>query len=235
MVSQNEAHKTYKCKGNFVLGISTGFPFFITAALLLIDAAVMALYSGLALLLAADIINSIPTFWRIDRDGGLGERLNHLKWITLVGLSITLFRRQKATIYLGIAALAVVAFLDDSMQLHERFEYAILPKMGFHLPRGAGEMIFVAAEGMVVIGPLLYGWVRAPKTIRRQVIPLFMLIGGIVFCAVAIDFLHLHVSENSVINHLVGIVEDGGEMVFLSLTVSYAAGLVIRTRTSTSA
>ncbi|WP_207099953.1 hypothetical protein [Paracoccus shandongensis] len=98
------------------------------------------------------------------------------------------------------------------------------------MPRGMGELIFMALEGVAVAGTLVYGWIKAARPVRRQVVPLLLLLGAAAFCAAAIDFLHTRSAPSSITAGLLGILEDGGEMVFLSLAAAYGASLALRGR-----
>ena len=215
--------------------ISAAFPHSVTMPLLVADAVLIVLHGGLGLLSMASAL-AIPDILRIDRDWSLGEMLNYAKWLALAALSALLFRRQGQAIFLGVLILSLVALLDDSLQLHERFESAEV--FGFvpvlHLPRGMGELTFMALEGLAIAGTLAYGWIKAPRLVRRQVVPLLLLLGAAAFCAAPIDFLHLQAPPRSIVAGLLGILEDGGEMVFLSLAVGYAAGLALQARAGAS-
>lgn len=204
----------------------------ITLCLVLADAALIILHGCLGLLHMESGAAGIPDFLRIDRDWSLGEMLNYAKWLVLAGLSALIFCRQRQVVFLAVMILSMVALLDDSLQLHERFGSLADRALDLdrYLPRGAGEIIFMAIEGMAVAVALVYGWTKATSSVRRQIVPLLLLLSGAAFCASAIDFLHVHAPANSITAGILGIFEDGGEMVFLSLAVGYAAGLTRQSR-----
>lgn len=204
-----------------------------TATLLVADTLLITLHAGLGLFILAGVIFTFPEILRIDRDWSLSEVFNYLKWIALIGALLALFSRQKSPIFLAISLVCVVALLDDSLQLHEGFGGPLIDALafGWNLPHGTGEMVFMAATGMLIAGPLIYSWRRASHKVREQIAPLLALFGGAIFCAGGIDFLHSQaaaVTPNSMKAGILGILEDGGEMVFLSLMVSYVFGLLAR-------
>ncbi|MDQ1900891.1 hypothetical protein RAH32_10600 [Paracoccus sp. WLY502] len=210
----------------------TGFNVPILIGFLIADAVLILLHSVLGLLFLNGLIPTFPEALRIDRDWAMGEVLTYIKWLVLAALSALLLRRQRQVIYLGFFIFSLVALLDDSLQLHERFASPLVAAIapGLALPPGAGELIFIAFEGIAVAGTLVYGWIKAPFIIRRQTVALFLLLGAAAFCASAIDFLHVYTPAYSILGGIVGIIEDGGEMVFLSLAVGYAAGLASQAR-----
>ena len=204
--------------------------------LLLADFVLILVHALLGALSVTGAIAFFPDALRIDRDWSVGEVLNYAKWLALAGISAVLFHQQKAVIFLAFASLCVIALLDDSLQLHERYGIILTDALlqGLRLPNGSGEIIFLALEGTVIAGPLVYGWIVAPSPVRRQIMSLFLLLGGAVFCGVAVDFVHAQAAGGSIKAGILGIIEDGGEMVFLSLTASHAASLLVRTRPVTA-
>ena len=208
----------------------------VMLGLLLADFVLILVHALLGALSVTGTIAVFPDALRIDRDWGVGEVLNYAKWLALAGISAMLFHQQKAMIFLAFANLCVIAFLDDSLQLHERYGIILTDAwlQGLKLPNGSGEIIFLALEGAIVAGPLVYGWTVAPSPVRRQVMSLFLLLGGAIFCGVAVDFVHAQAAGGSIKAGILGIIEDGGEMIFLSLTVSHAASLLIRARPATA-
>lgn len=199
----------------------------VMAGLLSVDAILILLHMMLGALSMAGIIAGVPDSLRIDRDWSLGETLNYGKWIALAVLALLMFWRQGHVIFLAIAILVAVALLDDSLQLHERLgprlARAIAP--GLELSQSVAEMIFMAVEGAIAGGPLILGWLKASPAVRRQVVPLLFLGAGAAFCASIVDFLHAQVASHVFVESVFGVIEDGGEMIFLSLMVSYAAAL----------
>lgn len=233
MVAQNDfarAHEPSGADPKFLR--SQMFPVPLTIWLLLADCVLILAYGLLGLLSLAGAISAIPDILRIDRDWALPETLNYAKWLALITFSALLFDRQRQAIFLAIGIMCVIALLDNSLQFHETLSMPLLSILvpGLALPLGVGEIIFMGLEGVLVLGPIVYGWVKAPPRIRRQVAPLLLLFGGAAFCAVAVDYAHTLVSGSRLLSRIFGILEDGGEMVFLSLAVSYAAGLVLRSK-----
>lgn len=152
----------------------------VMLGLLLADFVLILVHALLGALSVTGTIAVFPDALRIDRDWGVGEVLNYAKWLALAGISAMLFHQQKAMIFLAFANLCVIAFLDDSLQLHERYGIILTDAwlQGLKLPNGSGEIIFLALEGAIVAAPLVYGWTVAPSPVRRQVMSLFLLLGG---------------------------------------------------------
>lgn len=200
----------------------------VTRGLLLVDVLLILLHVGVGIATVAGMIEKSPNALRIDRDWGIGETTNYMKWLFLIGIALTLNSRRKQPVFLGIALLGLLALLDDSLQLHEYFGDVIAPLLFSDLPMGIGEIMFMTMEGIVVALAFAYGWKHSSPLARAQTLPLLLLFAGAVFCGVVIDFLHTHTPAATRLEDLMAILEDGGEMIFLSLMVGYAAALPSR-------
>lgn len=200
----------------------------VTRGLLLADVLLILLHVGVGIATVAGMIEKSPNALRIDRDWGLGETTNYMKWLFLIGIALALNSRRKQPVFLGIALLGLLALLDDSLQLHEYFGDVIAPLLFPDLPLGIGEIMFMTMEGIVVALAFAYGWKHSSPLACGQMLPLLLLFAGAVFCGVVIDFLHTYTPGATRLEDLMAILEDGGEMIFLSLMVGYAAALPSR-------
>jgi len=86
-----------------------------------------------------------------------------------------------------------------------------------------GEVAFWLLEGAILAPLVAFGWHSADAERRDAVLPMALLLGGLVLCAVVLDFLHgLH--PGGLIGAGLGVLEDGGEMVFASALLAYGVG-----------
>ena len=198
----------------------------LLVVLVTIDALLIFIHAVLGVLVLTDVSATYPERLRIDRDWGLGEIFGYMKWLWIAGILLSRFRQTNALIFLGLGSLCLLALADDGLQLHENFAETIFPRLGLHtvFPAGSGEVVFLALAGLLVFAPLLIGWLRAGPALRHQLVPFLILFGGVVFCVAIVDFIHTQLPDQSLTAGLLGILEDGGEMVFLSMMVSYAVG-----------
>lgn len=179
-----------------------------------------------------------PWFLHIGRDWSAGETMNYLKWLIVVYVCFVAYSRSKSPIYLGLAALFLVSLLDDSLQLHERGaewiakNFDLTNIVGDSSAHQVRELIIWAALGIVVLAPLVIGWVKSDISERRRCIPALMLFTGVVFFAVVVDVIHEAVfrgsNESSIYSGLLGVVEDGGEMIFVTLLASFMVGSFLK-------
>lgn len=206
-----------------------GFDRRILAGLLSVDVFLILVYLITGYLVATGRLSAFPDIINIGRDWSIGEILGYAKWLFLIAVMLMAYRRSSYLIFIGMAFLFAVVLIDDSMQLHENYN-GWTTALGFvdQTQSALREVIFFGALGLIVAGPLLLGWFRAAKSVRRQILPLLILFGGIAACGVGVDFLHTALPDRSISAGLAGALEDGGEMMFLSAMVGYAAGTFCR-------
>lgn len=173
----------------------------------------------------------------IGHDRGYPEIYTYFKIILVIIILCHSYLRFRDSIYGSWAFVYLVALLDDALRLHETFGQALHLKFDFPTVLGLrgpyiGEFAAFAALGLPIAGALYYGFSRSTgihKTIG-QMLGVFLFL--LAFFAVGMDILHsvsLYViSANSdsreVIQGsqlLLTILEDGGEMVTLSVTCCF--------------
>lgn len=162
-----------------------------------------------------------PDFWNIDRDWSAGEILNYIKWMILAFVFFTAYLRDKAMMMLSLGLVVLILLADDSLQLHETLGPNVVHAIGLQHSLGEkaytlGSMVIWGGLGLVVLAITWMGWRTASASLRRQLYPVFGYFFAVVFCAVGIDAVHELFDFPKVIKGVLGILEDGGEMLFLT-------------------
>lgn len=167
--------------------------------------------------------------WSIGQDRGFGEMFQYLKYVAIMLALARLFRRDRLPVLLLWIGVFGFLLLDDSMRIHERFglgmmAWAHIPDFGGLRGRDFGELIY-AAMGAVVLTPVLVLTYRRSSPMARAISAdlLLLLIMLLVF-AVGGDTIHRLLS-NTMFETMAGLIEDGGEMLVLSLTCFYVQTL----------
>lgn len=192
--------------------------------LLSIDAILILIYLIAGYLVATGHLATLPDIINIGRDWSIGEMLGYAKWAALITTMLVAYARTPRLIFIAMAFLFLVVLIDDSMQLHENYN-SWTTALGFvdQTQSALREVVFFGGIGLVVAGPLLLGWLRAQRSVRRQIWPLLLLFAGIAACGIGVDFLHTALPDRSISAGLAGALEDGGEMIFLSAMVGHVA------------
>jgi hypothetical protein len=205
--------------------------------LISIDAALIALHA------ARYAFPSLHVWYlSVQEDHSLAEWWQYVKEaaIAVAMLRVAMLKHNRA--YLAWAILFAYLLLDDSMRLHDQAGAALGLAMHFEgifglRPQELGELIFLG-----LMGPLIIAMIAAAYFDRRCADDEFRqvsrwMIGMMIvllFFGVALDMLHEMVSFWVPLRKLVGGMEDGGEMVVMSLICWYVLGLVAKARDAAS-
>jgi hypothetical protein len=189
----------------------------------------------LGLLLATDLIFIIldvlygaaagvyRSDFAISRELGYGEMFQYVKEFGILLFFFLFFLQYPHLMGLGWQIFFLYIFLDDSLQIHERLGRAIA--QSFHLsavaglrPKDFGELATSALFGFVILSLLSTGYYYASSALRKMFWPLFGLLIILVLCGVVLDMVQVMIGRSMRRMYtLVGIAEDGGEMVTISV------------------
>ncbi|MCQ0971393.1 hypothetical protein MLD63_13275 [Paracoccus sp. TK19116] len=200
------------------------------AVLLTLDLAIIAAHVGPTVATMVGMPIDRPAFFNIGNDWTLGEIVNYASWVALVGLMLWAYAQRREIVFIALAVLFAYCLADDSLQMHESnnlFLPAAIQDLG--IPYYFLEIVYWLFAGSILIVPMALGWWRASPPVRRAIVPLLALFGGVVICAVAFDLVHSlagHVDGDLGLglSRVSGVFEDGGEMVFMSAMLAYAIG-----------
>lgn len=166
--------------------------------------------------------------WLLETDRGLPETFQYIKALSAAVLLWRLFRQHRNFAYSGWALAFLFVFLDDVSPLHEAFGDYLLAKLELPSVLGVESFLYVESLLWVIVAVLLtcfigYAYVSKPatRTLSRNLVCLF----GFVFLFAGLtDAVHTSLDasgSNPLYISVVTVVEDGGEMIALSLLVAY--------------
>lgn len=199
------------------------------------DFAFLVIHVAFGVLVLRGAVETWPDVFNIARDWSGGEVLNYIKWVLIVGALLVLFSIERHAVFLGLAGFFLVCLLDDSLSLHERGADWLIRNFDIYRYFGsgqatAGELVVWALLAVPAIASLGAGWFTTGAEARRKVIPALVLFAGILFCAIGLDALHAALDDRSFAAGVAGILEDGGEMVFLTLLLAHIGQKVAQAR-----
>lgn len=167
--------------------------------------------------------------WLITEDRSFAEIFQYIKefWITT-----TLFIcgiKTLALIFFSWSLLYFYILLDDSLQIHERLGSHIAHLFHFHpafglRPVDFGEMSVYATFGIIFFVLLVFSYYKSNSEGRRISNYLFLLLAALMvfgFMVDMIDIMVQSITDNDFISVWLGIIEDGGEMLVISITAWY--------------
>ena len=124
--------------------------------------------------------------------------------------------------------------LDDAFSFHEtsgKFLALLLdiqPTMGLR-PVDYGELLYALAVGIIILPLMAYCYISGDKTFKKSFVDLSLLLIVLLFFGVFMDMLHSYFSDIYPLGGIFGLLEDGGEMIALSLIAWYMLFIAIST------
>ena len=176
-------------------------------------------------------ISGVPQWLDITEEGSVSEYLNWGKWLAISLLLLVLWAHNRMSTALGFAVAFAVIAADDILMMHEKQGSTLIGYLGLEDRLGLraqdmGELLVYALLGIIVVGAVLLGLLAANADGRRVGRALLAFLGLLVFFAVGLDMLHALLANVRGLNFLLGLMEDGGEMIVGSLCLAFCAALL---------
>ncbi len=176
----------------------------------------------------------------ITNDWAIPEITNYIKFAAIVLLLVSCFRSQRQSIYLAWAFVYLIALSDDSLQLHESLGEYIGEKLagssslvsltqsfeGVRL-QDLGELVVYGAYAVLSTIALAVGFRRTGSSHRGIGLGFGVLFVCLAGFAAGVDMIaRLARSHSHLLSQITSSVEDGGEMIVISLTVALAVAAI---------
>jgi hypothetical protein len=162
----------------------------------------------------------------LDTPLGYPEAFQTLQWLWCLGLLGLLAFVLRRWAFAALLPLLAFLLLTDTFELHERLgrhladALALEPMLGLR-PRDLGELMVIGAAALVTVPLALVGLWLARGVDRLHVLRIFLLLGFVLFCGVALDLVHILIIADARPGDAFGLIEDGGEMVGATFLVAY--------------
>jgi hypothetical protein len=208
----------------------------LIAAFLIVDLSAIAWFVLARLLDELEVRSDLYELeWlRMTADNSLPEWVNYLQLGILVLVFSRLARRRRVLLFAAFAWLFAVVLADDAFGIHETAGRFLADTLELPAPLGlrphdVGELVAFAVLGLIVVSPLLLGLRRADPASRPTGMALLIPLGCLLLCAVVVDQLY-HGYAHSFFGAgiLLDVVEDGGEMLAITVTLAVAIGEQLR-------
>jgi hypothetical protein len=198
----------------------------------------LLLLSADIIFIALHIINRQTPFldsrlYRLDIDLSYSEFYQYVKYLWAIILFITLLIATKIKSY--VAWIIVFAFFlgDDAFRVHENLGLVISeifelnPPLEMR-PRDVGELVVFGSFGIVLSAVLAWSYFRGSAVFRKVSNDLLLFIIPLVFVGVLVDAVHAALDLGRLAYLAFVLIEDGGEMVVMSLALWYIFLLALR-------
>jgi len=171
------------------------------------------------------LLNS--TLFSIERDLGYAEIYQYIKEYWIILLLFIMAIKRNHIIYFTWSTLFMYLLLDDALQLHEKLGHKLVLKFGleggFNLrAQDFGELGITAFFGLLLFSFIGWSYLRSDSAAKQISKHLFILVLSLAFFGVIVDILHIAIPWGK---SMWGLIEDGGEMIIMSIIVWYVFDL----------
>lgn len=153
--------------------------------------------------------------WNLSTEGGVGEAFEYLKLTICACVMVAIRRSTGAAVFAMFAGLYMLTLADDMFQLHER----IGDQLHMVGPDHVAQLLVYLIAGTVLLTLAIRVIRRTSSRFMPDSLLMVTLFGLLACFSVGLDALHMY-----------NIVEEGGELVTLSLHVAFALLLLAKHR-----
>ncbi|NLX18549.1 MAG: hypothetical protein GXY53_04590 [Desulfobulbus sp.] len=162
----------------------------------------------------------------LEEDRGYAEMFQYLKYCWVVVLLLFITWKKKTWQYSAWVPLFLYFLVDDFFQIHEwvgsifATQFSFVPPFGLRL-EDIGELTASVVAGGVLFIPLVLAYKSGSTVFRKVSHDLALLIFLLVCFAVGVDMVHGAIDMGWKVSFILGVIEDGGELLSMSLIVWY--------------
>jgi hypothetical protein len=169
-------------------------------------------------------MDDVNRMFLISEDQSYAEYFQYVKEIGIAAILTVAGYKRKKLLYFSWALLFFYLFFDDAFSFHELAGHKVAKYFQFESVMNLraddlGELFISAFFGILIFGLITISTFRTFKLITFS-LDMFILMGLLIFFGVGVDMAHI-IIDNKTIGYLFGIIEDGGEMVVMSLMLFY--------------
>jgi hypothetical protein len=172
------------------------------------------------------------SYFSLKRDLGYSEFFQYTKFLWIIILLIYLIRKTGAWEYLAWLAVFTYFLADDAFQLHENIGRTIANSLGFTAPfnlrlQDIGELTVFAIAGALLAILLAWSYWKGSQMFRNISKDLLILTAVIAFFGIFVDAAEIGINLGLFIKETLGLFDDGGEMVVVSVMLWYIFRLAV--------
>ncbi len=181
---------------------------------------------GLHCLAKLDIITQYKKYLLLTTERGIPEIFQHVKELSIFIVLLFVFYSRKNKVFLIWAILFAYLFADDFFSIHENVGYLMAQKLNIPSalglrPQDFGELLVSGIVGGLLLIPLIIGFKKSSVIDKMVSKILFILLLVLIFFGIVVDMIQISLTNISFWENLMAVVEDGGEMITMSLILWY--------------
>jgi len=171
------------------------------------------------------------SLYSLSRDRGYSEFFQYTKELWIAVLLLILGLRQRRLLYFVFSLLFVYFLLDDSLELHEQMGVFLADFLNLQPALGLraidfGELLVSTMFGLLFAISIAFSYLLSDPFMRRVALYLLAMIVALAICGIILDMVEIIVTQ-PVINPILVVLEEGGEMLIMSVITWFAFRLTI--------
>lgn len=166
-------------------------------------------------------------------DNGYAEIFQYMKFASVIMFLFLIIKKTGTKSYLAWILIFAYMLVDDSVRIHDRFGSYIAMNLDFSPPFGLrlldiGELVVSAIAGLILVPVIVFSYIKGTTLFKKNSENLIVLLCLMVFFGIGMDMIHMmiidKVPDNLLrgVNSILGLLEDGGEMIAASLILWYS-------------
>jgi len=165
-------------------------------------------------------------FYSLETDRGYAEIFQYIKEFWIVFLLILYYVRNRQWIYLIWAGLFAYLLIDDSFMVHEELGnffsgyFHFLHRGGLR-PEDFGQLLASCLFGLPFLLVIGFAYTRCLSTHKPIIKTLFKLLLVYILFGIGVDMFHSMANYFKILQFTFPTMEDGGEMLVMSVMVWY--------------
>ncbi len=168
----------------------------------------------------------------LETDLGIAESFQYVKEFWIVLLVSTLALRRAKSSYLAWATLFFYLLLDDAAQIHERLGKIIGGMWGTTplwniQPDDLGQFVVYLVIGAIFLLLIVFMFYGNDREFRTFSLQLGVILMALILCGVVFDLIPVR-DLAWWLRGIETLIEDGGELLVMSVAVAYVYGVVGR-------
>ncbi|MDG1730418.1 MAG: hypothetical protein P8K68_12320 [Algibacter sp.] len=169
----------------------------------------------------------------ITRDLSYAEFFQYFKYLVICGITSYIIILKKNYSYIPWLLLFLILFLDDAFQLHESLAILFIdffnlePALGLR-QQDIGELAYSAFVGSILLFTIVVSYITSHVIFKKTNLDISLLFSVFLFFGIVVDMAHSLVNKIPLLDYTIGLIEDGGEMIVLSLLTWYFSHIVFR-------
>lgn len=166
------------------------------------------------------------SLWALENDAGYAELYQYIKELWIFVIFALLWLRSLRLVYISWGILFLYLLMDDALQIHENLAWTVVDIFNLHEAIGLRAKDFGEMGVSIIVSAILFifiafSYIFSTTQGKKMSLHLLVLVAALAFFGIFVDMIHMMTKEG----FYLGVLEDGGEMLVMSVIVAYVFNL----------